>query len=87
MKFEWTGDLCDDCTCKAGPLLAHVECLSDEPEVWHASVNLFYRVKGDPDIFRADTADIIPKTGEAARWLCELVMRDWLAKHEPPAKE
>lgn len=91
MTFEWIGDLNDAASCHAGPLVACVECLygpedDDEPDntamlVWHATVDLFYRVAGEPPIFDSNVQDVVPKTGAAARWLCELVMRDWRANH------
>lgn len=66
----WTGDLEDDCVCRWQGMVGHAECLGDD--LWFAGVT----VEGDDGyLFHACEHDTQPVTGDAARRLCELVMR------------
>ncbi len=67
----WTGDLDDDCSLHWRGYHAHAECLSRNQ--WHCMV--WREAEGkSTQVFHADEFDVMPKTGEAARWLCELVI-------------
>jgi len=70
-EVSWAGRLNDDCAAFAGELYAHAEHL-DGPRrggLWYCSVSR----KG---VFLFHTADcgVVPRDGEAARWLCEVVI-------------
>lgn len=67
----WTGDLEDDCHLHWRNYFAHAECLNRNQ--WHCMV--WKEVEGrEIQVFHADESDILPKTGRASRWLCELVI-------------
>ena len=72
--FVWRGDLNDDCTLEWGDYYAHVENMG---ESWYCSVSL----KSDlsDTIFHTCSDDILPLTGKAARWLCEMVIKAQLS--------
>lgn len=87
--IEWKGDLGDDCTAEWRGMFAHAECLYEydpddhepdespnDPSYWFCSVIIKGR---EYELFHDMTADVMPKTGKAARWLCELVMRAYAA--------
>jgi hypothetical protein len=66
---RWTGDPADEQTLEWRGFRGHVEELGSG--LWFAEV-------GRPDgttLFRSTSADILPKTGDAARRLVELVIR------------
>jgi hypothetical protein len=69
----WEGDLDDDCTSSLANLRAHVEWCNGPRRggVWYCMVCSF-----DPNqrYFHTLDMDIEPRSGIAARWLCELVM-------------
>lgn len=70
----WEGDLDDDCWLDAGHCSAHAEWM-DGPRrggVWYCSV----RDRDGTILFSTvDFRDIQPKSGVAARWLCEHVIQ------------
>lgn len=70
MTFEWTGDLNDCCACSVGGMWATCEKMSENPDWWFACVS-----RGGEYLLHTSSDDILPKTGQAARRLCELVMR------------
>lgn len=90
--LEWTGDLDDDCVCRVGGFVAHVECMYEPPgegedfdplndlphEAWYCSVGRDDQSR--ETLFHSGDSDILPLTGKAARLLCELVIRAELAK-------
>lgn len=63
----WLGDLSDDCRGAWGEYTAHAEDMGDH---WWCAVT-----RGAETVFHSGTAGIIPLTGDAARRLCELVVR------------
>ncbi len=82
LLFAWTGDLEDDCHCAWNGMTVQAEHLDDR--VWFAAV-----VRGRNTLFHSLGADIIAKTGPAARELCEWVMKAeaWRAKAAELQKE
>jgi len=72
----WTGDPDDDCRANCGDYIAHAESLDDN--AWYCDV---FRAPWTPNssderyVFHSEDSDIMPKTGEAARHLCELIIR------------
>jgi hypothetical protein len=68
---RWGGDLGDDCSATVGDLYCHAEHLSGPVRggLWYCSV-------GRPGVPLFHTADrgVQPRSGEAARWLCEVVV-------------
>jgi len=70
----WTGDPDDDQTCAVAGYACHVEAL--DRNAWHAMVV-------DPAgrcVWHAAEEDVLPLTGDAARRLCELVVRAELGR-------
>ena len=64
----WEGDLADDCTTYTLGFLGRAEWLDEEQ--WYCGV---YR--GDDVYFHtADHPDVVPSSGDAARWLVELMI-------------
>lgn len=80
----WTGDIEDDCVAKWRGLGAHAEYLNRYS--WHAMVwviNPNAKVGADNlTLFHADENDVNPKTGPAARKLCEWLMRTHVAERD-----
>jgi hypothetical protein len=78
-RFEWTGDLADDCFCTWRGMAAHAERLGASE--WYCMVErndacLGDRRRTENTLFHSSaTDDILPLTGPAARRLCEMVMR------------
>lgn len=68
---SWSGDLGDDCVAVAGDLSAHAEHLFGPSRggAWYCSVS-----EGMETIFHTVDCGIRPRSGAAARWLCEVVM-------------
>jgi len=78
-RFNWEGDLEDDCSLSTMDSYgAHAEAMSDNE--WYCSV-----WRGDrPNsvlIFHSNEDDVMPKTGEAARKLCEWVIDAHRQRH------
>ncbi|HYH69632.1 MAG TPA: hypothetical protein VD866_33355 [Urbifossiella sp.] len=68
---RWGGRLNDDCAAFAGDLYAHAEHL-DGPRrggVWYCSVS-----RGGSYLFHTADRGVVPRDGEAARWLCEVII-------------
>lgn len=71
-RFEWKGDLDDDCSLLTEDGFgAHAEMMSDDE--WYCSVWLATRVEGR-DVFHSSDDSVAPLTGEAARKLCEFII-------------
>jgi hypothetical protein len=72
--LEWTGDLEDDCQVKWKQLWAHAEHLQGRRRggIWYCSVT---GRDGHRFFHTIDSPDIQLRSGAAARWLCELLMR------------
>ena len=68
MGYDWEGDRDDDQTCVAGAYWCHVECLGEDR--WFAEVQGPGRMS-----FHSGDAGILPLSSDAARRLCELVVR------------
>lgn len=71
--LEWCGDLEDDCSAIWKNLGAHAEH-SQGPRrsgLWYCAVR---RSDGMRFFHTADRGDVQPRSGSAARWLCELVI-------------
>ena len=70
----WAGDLNDDCRMMMGNLAAHAEWLSGPRRggEWYCSVR---EAGGRVHFHTIDAPGIQPKSGAAARWLCELILR------------
>jgi hypothetical protein len=62
----WAGDLSDDCTAEIGRFGAHAEHLHGPRRggLWYCQVY---------GVFHSADWGIVPRNGNAARWLCELV--------------
>lgn len=83
----WVGDLDDDCSASFGDYRAHAEDMGDS---WYCAVMHKDNAPGNvlPDIFHSTDSDICPLSGEAARRLCEFIMRAAVAgifMAEPPS--
>jgi hypothetical protein len=68
---RWAGPLNDDCAAFAGGLYAHAEHL-DGPRrggVWYCAVS-----REGTFLFHTSDRGVVPRDGEAARWLCEVVI-------------
>jgi hypothetical protein len=67
----WSGDLGDDCWATVGDVSAHAEHLYGPVRggAWYCSV----RRSGELLFHTADYG-VQPRSGEAARWLCEVVL-------------
>lgn len=63
---DWQGDLSDDCTARIGRFQAHAEHLQGPRRggVWYCQVF---------DVLHSEEAGIVPRSGRAARWLCEVI--------------
>ncbi len=68
--IAWTGDLGDDCAAHWRGLYAHAEAMDDGR--WYCAVD---ESDGAGRLFHTADADVTPLTGDAARRLCETVMR------------
>jgi hypothetical protein len=73
---EWHGDLGDDCSAVIGDLFCHAEHSSGPIRggLWYCSVS-----QGSEQLFNTANCGIEPRSGEAARWLCELIVSAVLA--------
>jgi hypothetical protein len=71
VRVRWEGDLSDDCSARLGDLYAHAEHLSGPRRggAWYCSVK-----RRDESLFHTVDCGVQPRSGEAARWLCELIM-------------
>ncbi len=70
---EWTGDPSDDCAARLGPLHAHTEWSSGP----HRGGDWYCMVRTTEDnatFFHSADMSIHPRSGVAARWLCETIM-------------
>jgi hypothetical protein len=90
MTITWEGDLTDDCTCRAGNLLAHCEnmgpikwrCVDDgrklyDAEIWFclvARVDDQGFIVGDPIFHSGDYGGLIT-SGELARAISETILK------------
>jgi hypothetical protein len=72
-SLEWQGDMEDDCSAVWRTFGAHAEHLHGPRRggSWYCSVG---GPNGTRFFHRADRADVQPRSGGAARWLCELVI-------------
>ena len=72
-SLEWRGDLEDDCSAVWKRFGAHAEHLNGPRRggIWYCSVD---DLDGKRFFHTADNPDIQPRSGAAARWLCELVV-------------
>jgi hypothetical protein len=75
-QLSWVGELDDDCGAVAGDLVCHAEHLSGpfRGGMWYCSVSR-------SGVFHFHTGDsgVRPRSGVAARWLCEIVVRAEIA--------
>jgi hypothetical protein len=80
LAVRWDGDLGDDCSATVGTLYAHAEHLSGpfRGGVWYCSV----RREGE-SLFHTAERGVQPRSGEAARWLCEVVLGAAVAGRTP----
>lgn len=71
---QWQGNPKDDCSLAFENHAAHAEWLSGPSRggVWYCAV---YCTDGSRLFHTADFHQIQPKSGRAARWLCELVIQ------------
>jgi hypothetical protein len=67
----WGGDLGDDCSAFVGELYCHAEHLSGPVRggLWYCSVS-----RSAESVFHTADRGVQPFSGEAARWLCEVVV-------------
>ena len=67
----WDGDLDDDCRATVGDMHAHAEHLHGPRRggAWYCSVS-----RSGERLFHTADCGVLPRSGGAARWLCELVM-------------
>jgi hypothetical protein len=67
----WGGDLDDDCWASVGEFHAHAEHLSGPSRggLWYCSVS-----RRGVGVFHSGDHGVQPRSGRAARWLCEVVM-------------
>lgn len=70
-KVRWDGDLDDDCSTTVGDMHAHAEHTYGPRRggAWYCSV-----CRSGERLFHTADFGVQPRSGEAARWLCELVM-------------
>ena len=70
-EMRWDGDPDDDCRATVGDMHAHAEHLHGPRRggAWYCSVSR----SGERSFHTADCG-VQPRSGGAARWLCELVM-------------
>jgi hypothetical protein len=68
---RWAGDLGDDCSAFVGELHCHAEHLSGPVRggAWYCSVS-----RSGESVFHTADRGVHPRSGEAARWLCEVVV-------------
>ena len=73
LLLPWTGDFDDDCSVTWKRLYAHAEHMEGPRRggIWFCSVS---DLDGKRLFHTADNADVQPKSGSAARWLCELII-------------
>jgi len=71
----WQGDLADDCHAQAGELHCHAEWLTGPRRggLWYASV--WRTESANASVFHTLDRGLQPRSGSAARWLCELVVQ------------
>jgi hypothetical protein len=69
--MQWDGDLDDDCRVTASDMYAHAEHLHGPRRggAWYCSVT-----RSGERLFHTADWGVQPRSGVAARWLCELVM-------------
>jgi hypothetical protein len=69
--IRWDGDPDDDCWATFGDMHAHAEHLYGPSRggAWYGSVS-----RSGERLFHTADCGVQPRSGEAARWLCELVM-------------
>jgi hypothetical protein len=70
-EMRWNGDPDDDCRATVGEIHVHAEHLHGPRRggVWYCSVD-----RSGERLFHTADCGIQPRSGGAARWLCELVM-------------
>jgi hypothetical protein len=68
---RWGGPLGDDCSAFVGDLYCHAEHLSGPVRggLWYCSVS-----RARESVFHTADRGVQPRSGEAARWLCEVVV-------------
>ena len=71
VMVRWDGNLSDDCSARVGDTYAHAEHLYGPRRggVWYCSV-----CRRDESLFHTADRGVQPRSSEAARWLCELIM-------------
>jgi hypothetical protein len=72
----WSGALGDDCSAHVGGLDLHAEHVSGPARggIWYCAVQ-----EAGRSVFHTADFGVEPRSGEAARWLCEVVARAALA--------
>lgn len=71
--ISWSGDLLDDCVARLDDFVAHAEWLTGSQG--RKGGNWFCAVwKGDQRLWHTADVDVVPRSGAAARWICELVI-------------
>ena len=70
-EIHWVGDPDDDCQAKVGDMHAHAEHLHGPRRggAWYCSVS-----RSGERLFHTADCGVQPRSGGAARWLCEVVM-------------
>jgi hypothetical protein len=71
--LAWRGDPADDCSATWGRFGAHAEHIRGPRRggSWYCSV---FGSDGERYFHTADENDVQPRSGQAARWICELVV-------------
>ena len=70
--MPWQGDLGDDCSASVGDLSCHAEHMHGPVRggVWYCAAG-----RGGEALLHTAERGVQPRSGEAARWLCEIVIR------------
>jgi hypothetical protein len=79
VKFEWTGNLRDDCTAIGGGLMLRVEMM-DRGNWWWAVYSKQGAIGSDQLAASYDVAPYHAKTGRAAREACEAAANKILSR-------
>ena len=76
-EIRWDGDPDDDCRATVGDMHAHAKHLHGPRRggAWYCSVN-----RSGERLFHTADCGVQPRSGGAARWLCELVMYSALTR-------
>lgn len=86
IRIRWNGNLGDDCSASAGKLYAHAEHMSGPRRGgnWYCRVDETDRTE---PLFHTADSGVEPRSGEAARWLCGVVIAAAVAGIFRPAPD